>query len=35
MMKRQSGLSDFNVGLLGALPYAALFFRDACEWLAL
>ncbi len=26
MMKRQSGFSDFNVGLLGALPYAALFF---------
>jgi MFS family permease len=25
MFKRQSGLSDLNVGLLGALPYAALF----------
>ncbi len=25
MMKRQSGFSDFNVGMLGALPYAALF----------
>jgi ACS family tartrate transporter-like MFS transporter len=26
MLKRQSGLSDLNVGLLGALPYVALFF---------
>ena len=26
MLKRQSGLSDLNVGLLGALPYIALFF---------
>lgn len=26
MMKRQSGLSDLNVGMLGALPYVALFF---------
>ena len=25
MFKRQSGFSDLNVGLLGALPYAALF----------
>jgi MFS family permease len=25
MLKRMSGLSDLNVGLLGALPYAALF----------
>ena len=25
MLKRQSGFSDLNVGLLGALPYAALF----------
>jgi MFS transporter, ACS family, tartrate transporter len=26
MLKRQSGLSDLNVGMLGALPYIALFF---------
>lgn len=26
MLKRQSGLSDLNVGMLGALPYVALFF---------
>jgi MFS family permease len=26
MLKRQSGYSDMNVGLLGALPYVALFF---------
>jgi cyanate permease len=26
MLKRQSGFSDLNVGMLGALPYAALFF---------
>jgi ACS family tartrate transporter-like MFS transporter len=26
MLKRMSGLSDLNVGLLGAVPYAALFF---------
>lgn len=26
MLKRQSGFSDLNVGMLGALPYLALFF---------
>jgi MFS family permease len=26
MLKRMSGLSDLNVGFLGAVPYAALFF---------
>jgi ACS family tartrate transporter-like MFS transporter len=26
MLKRQSGLSDLNVGMLGALPYVALLF---------
>ena len=26
LLKRQSGLSDFSVGMLGALPYVALFF---------
>src|SRR5258707_3503279 len=34
MFKRQSGFSDLNVGLLGALPYAALFvamLANACR----